>query len=476
MWEHIADGEPHVFGDRVYVYGSHDTNSAEFQYCGQDYIVWSAPVDDLTDWSYSVYPSIDCGEGGGGAASDACQGIDGRYYTYVVIDYPAEDISFSLTVWVCDTPDGEYEFLSTLKNEDGTDAGSLFDPAVLVDDGTVYLYGGGSECWILDDDMYTVLEKHQLEGDGIKNFAEGSSIRKVTDEAGQTMYCLVYDSAIKNNPSLVPQTVNGAKSGYRGRLEYCYSTSPLGPWTYGGVVVDNGGERVSTGEDSGYFIAPEKMLGGVKSTDYGDYYYGTRRTYYDGNNHGGIEQINGQWYVFYHRQTNADEYSRQLCIEPIEVRIEDGALIIEEAEMTSQGVEANGMDPLVEREAGITCYLTNGAYIYTQGGAEADHPIRNIRNGAIVGYKYFNFESGEYDVTVDVKSLGVGGTIAVVLDDPANAPVATIEIGADASEAFDGLTANIGAVEGKHSVFFIFYAQSEQPICEFNALSFAKAA
>ena len=100
------------------------------------------------------------------------------------IDYPAEDISFSLTVWVCDTPDGEYEFLSTLKNEDGTDAGSLFDPAVLVDDGTVYLYGGGSECWILDDDMYTVLEKHQLEGDGIKNFAEGSSIRKVTDEAG----------------------------------------------------------------------------------------------------------------------------------------------------------------------------------------------------------------------------------------------------------------------------------------------------
>ena len=66
MWEHIADGEPHVFGDRVYVYGSHDTNSAEFQYCGQDYIVWSAPVDDLTDWSYSVYPSIDCGEGGGG--------------------------------------------------------------------------------------------------------------------------------------------------------------------------------------------------------------------------------------------------------------------------------------------------------------------------------------------------------------------------------------------------------------------------
>ena len=23
-WEYIPDGEPHIFGDRVYIYGSHD--------------------------------------------------------------------------------------------------------------------------------------------------------------------------------------------------------------------------------------------------------------------------------------------------------------------------------------------------------------------------------------------------------------------------------------------------------------------
>ena len=52
LWEHVPDGEPRVFeyqGEkRVYVYGSHDTQRTE--YCGKDYVAWSAPVTDLTDW------------------------------------------------------------------------------------------------------------------------------------------------------------------------------------------------------------------------------------------------------------------------------------------------------------------------------------------------------------------------------------------------------------------------------------------
>ena len=27
-WEYIPDGEPHIFGDRVYIYGSHDSFGA----------------------------------------------------------------------------------------------------------------------------------------------------------------------------------------------------------------------------------------------------------------------------------------------------------------------------------------------------------------------------------------------------------------------------------------------------------------
>ncbi len=45
-WEYIPDGEPYVFGDRVYIYGSHDFYNG-YVFCMGDYVCWSAPLDDL---------------------------------------------------------------------------------------------------------------------------------------------------------------------------------------------------------------------------------------------------------------------------------------------------------------------------------------------------------------------------------------------------------------------------------------------
>lgn len=50
-YEYIPDGEPHVFGDRVYIYGSHDKFNGKF-FCMNDYVCYSAPVDDLKNWQY----------------------------------------------------------------------------------------------------------------------------------------------------------------------------------------------------------------------------------------------------------------------------------------------------------------------------------------------------------------------------------------------------------------------------------------
>ena len=50
-WEYVPDGEPHVYNGRVYVYGSHDMFNG-FVYCQKDYVCWSAPEDDLTNWRY----------------------------------------------------------------------------------------------------------------------------------------------------------------------------------------------------------------------------------------------------------------------------------------------------------------------------------------------------------------------------------------------------------------------------------------
>ena len=52
LYEYVPDCEPHVFGDRVYIYGSHDSRSDAYGYCGKDHVTWSAPLDDLTDWRF----------------------------------------------------------------------------------------------------------------------------------------------------------------------------------------------------------------------------------------------------------------------------------------------------------------------------------------------------------------------------------------------------------------------------------------
>ena len=47
---YIPDGEPHVFGDRIYLFGSHDKENGD-SYCMLPYEIWSAPIDDLSDWT-----------------------------------------------------------------------------------------------------------------------------------------------------------------------------------------------------------------------------------------------------------------------------------------------------------------------------------------------------------------------------------------------------------------------------------------
>lgn len=110
-WEYIPDGEPHVFNGRVYVYGSHDRFNAPI-FCVNDYVCWSAPVEDLSEWRYEgvIYRKKQDPKNPLGYhllfAPDVCQGPDGRYYLYYAFDFLG-----IMSVAVCDTPAGEYKFL-----------------------------------------------------------------------------------------------------------------------------------------------------------------------------------------------------------------------------------------------------------------------------------------------------------------------------------------------------------------------------
>ncbi len=119
-WEYIPDGEPYVFGDRVYVYGSHDSFGAPI-FCVKDYVCWSAPVTDLSDWRYEgvIYRKNQDPSNKLGIrclyAPDVTQGPDGRYYLYYAFDFMGE-----MGVAVCDTPAGKYEFYGHVHFKDGS--------------------------------------------------------------------------------------------------------------------------------------------------------------------------------------------------------------------------------------------------------------------------------------------------------------------------------------------------------------------
>ena len=450
LWEHVPDGEPHIFNERVYVYGSHDV--FEERMCGPNYVVWSAPVDDLTDWTYEGV-SFDGGESGYLLAPDVCQGPDGRYYLYAFGDTDQGGAGKTF-VAVSDEPQGPFEYVGSI-TLDGEDK-MLFDPAVFVEDGKVWLFGGSSEIYQLDpndmttiiDGPYTVQEENE-EGElvQIRNFLEGSSMRKVGD-----YYVFIYAAQHPLDEEWV-SNVSYTANRYTGTLEYAYSKDITGPYTYGGVIVDNGGDKLGTG-------AAESML----------------KTNYNGNTHGSIIEINDQWYVFYHRQTTDTQTYRQAMCDPINVTVTDEGVQIEQAEVTSQGAELEGLNPLERYSAGIACYLTNSAYVNTdvEEGDELT-PVVNIKNNAVVGVKYMNFEDGNYDLTLEVLPKGADGTIQVMLDDPSSEPVASFELTADMAQEYGELTQPCGEISGKHAVYFAFYGETQQELCEFGFFQFKTA-
>lgn len=462
-WEYIPDGEPHVFDGRVYVYGSHDRFGGPL-FCMKDYVCWSAPVEDLADWRHEgvIYRKNQDPLNKNGRrcmyAPDVCRGPDGRYYLYYAFDFLGV-----MSVAVCDTPAGEYQFHGHVKFPDGhiwgTKSGEPFpfDPGVFCDDdGRVYLYSGfatkvpavASGLHNLTNDGGVVLE---LEGDMVTiktgptllfprkgkpgafeghAFFEASSMRKIGD-----IYYFIYSSELNH--------------------ELCYATgpSPLGPFTFGGTLVDIG----------------DVFLGG--NTDE------KQAVNYLGNTHGSIAEIGGQFYVFYHRQTNRHTYSRQACAQRLELTA-DGHFL--QAEVTSCGLNGGPLVGKGRYEASIACNLwsKNGTGRYdtrfprlrlskhpylTQDGKDGEERdtqyIANMRDGAVAGFKYFDMQ-GVKSISLEVRGNGEGHMLLSATPDFAQI-AAKIPIGGKDSSAPctmpDGTRALYFKFEGKGSVdFFAF--------------------
>ena len=433
---YIPDGEPHVFGDRVYLFGSHDEENAD-TYCALGYEIFSAPVNDLTDWSSKGInyradqdPLASKTNRHYLYAPDCVVGNDGRYYLYYCLsgERGVGGYHGPISVAVCDTPDGKYEFYGHVKNEDGTiySENVLFDPAVINDNGVIRLYYGtfypfatlpkfmrkkmrrtesqmfgkteeeillegddimGPYHVVLKEDMLTVSGKatrifpvhdkdsmffskmtlipsngHKWVGHG---FFEGPSIRKIEDT-----YYFIYSSMMNH--------------------ELCYATSkyPDREYLYGGTIVSNG--------DVGFEGRREKD-----------------RLNFTATNHGSIECINGQWYVFYHRQTHGSDYSRQACAEKIFIK-EDGS--IDQVQITSCGLNNGPLSGVGTYPAVICCNLTNGHMPHGSNSRQYGFPmvysedgyrfVKGMTKNTIASYKYFDL-SKTGNITIQLRGKGI---------------------------------------------------------------------
>ena len=502
LWEYIPDAEPYVFEDpdnpgkyRLYVYGSHDT--LKTAYCGTDLVVWSAPVEDLSDWRCDgvIFESVVNGTADVLYAPDVALVEENGKKTYYL--YPNNQ-SWGRTTMVCksDRPDGPFEVVNWKEGSTTETEGVLgFDPAVFVDDdGSVYGYWGFVESWWgkLDEDNMSALKEGETskrnipsydqmtafdydptqfnivqdENVGKWGFFEASSIRKVGNK-----YVFIYS---RNG---LPEEPTGKNYS---QLAYGYSDSPEGPWKWGGIIVDAMGEIIPN-DNGGY-----------------------DRTFAGGNTHGSICEINGQWYVFYHR--NLHTYARQAMVEPITVEWDEesvadgGEVRISMAEVTSNGFFIEGLNPYVKHSAGIVSYLTGGASITPAYSEDTTTlPVVNIRNGVIAGIKYFNFDldaptDGSKSLEVELKPLGIDAQIDVYLRPASavNTPVeykdskvvsvgegskklGTIELSADMpmeSTTFSISAKEIDKLDGQWGLFFVFSSDSGLNICELYNVQF----
>lgn len=503
LWEHIPDGEPYLFDDpdvpgkkRVYIYGSHDM--LRTMYCGTDLVVWSASPDSLDTWRYDgvIFESRTDRDGkplradGSGdvlyAPDVAVKTMpDGKKMYYL---YPNNQAGGRNGMVACsERPDGPFRVINWSKEKaDSTDGVLRFDPAVFVDDdGRVYGYWGFGNSMAAELDPSTMatvkpgtdVVENLIPGykqDEVFRFYEASSMRKIDDK-----YVLVYSRWTADGEWGLPQ------SNYT--LAYAYSDSPLGPYTYGGTIIDGRGRDTDA---DGNAIATSTP---------------------NGNTHGSILKIGDRWWVFYHRQSGTDEYARQAMVAPIEVSVTPGPggrVSISEAEYTSEGFDTDGLDPLRRYPAAIASHITgptpayqkypemvySGSHfksVYVDDHAVADpyndsinvSPVVNNTDGSTLGYKYFNFDrlNGRKNarLVLDLVPEGIDGIITVYTSAPWKGnpvPAGRIELRAGMPETPVRMTADVTgvtALSGKHPLYLTFSSPVKgKSLCTITHLQF----
>ena len=456
--EYVPDGEPHVFGDRVYLYGSHDEEGGT-RFCMRDYTVWSAPVTDLTNWTchgvtYEKRQDPRSREGKlvDFYAPDCVRGNDGKYYLYYFAAGPNTTAFGPMAVAVSDKPEGPFTYLSDIKYKDGTPVLKYLtnDPAVINDNGKIYLYYG----WGFIKDFRNPVLKPLF------NFVLSKlcnrSLADIRKTKSSILSCAVVEleenmCTVKWEPKAVLDSLTTAKRRtplYAHPFYEAPSIRKFGEWYYLIYSSNKNNElayAMSKYPDHGFEY--KGVL--ISNSDLG--YKGNKKPKMPaGTIHGSVEKINGKYYVFYHRCTNDTDFSRQACAEPITINA-DGTF--SQVEITTQGVSAP-LPAKGEYLAALCCNLYNATRKDKKGkraiitAKNGESYITRIKDGTVIGYKYFDFQAPK-KVFVTVRG-GAGELLVKTAEN--GAAIGRVKI--EASEKWRIFSSSLQSVTGKKPLYF----------------------
>ena len=437
LTEYVPDGEPHVFGDRVYLYGSHDAaNSTRF--CVGNYTVWSASVNDLSKWTCHgvTYrkeqdPRSRPGKEVDFYAPDCVQGPDGKYYLYYFAAGPNTEPFGPMSVAVSGRPEGPFDYYGDICYPDGSPVLDFLtnDPAVLNDSGRIWLYYG----WGLGRDFRNPLLQplYRLVLSKLCN-RKAETVRSAKSSI-LSCACVELESdmkTVKGRPKAVldSRTTAGKESAlYEHPFYEAASIRKFDGLYY--LIYSSGRNNELAYATSKYPDRDFDFRGVIVSNSDLGYQGNTQRKNHSGTIHGSIERIVGRCYVFYHRCTNNTDFSRQACAEPVQI-LPDGT--IEQVEITSQGMDPCPLAGQGTYSAAVCCQLITRGQVRLGVGRQQSLPritqkddtvyLADCTAGTRAVYKYFDLSrtrsirinyQGTAVITVNGHRLDGNGTAPV---------------------------------------------------------------
>lgn len=363
-----ADPSAHVFGDRLYVYPSHDRADAQ-EFDMTDYHVYS--TDDMANWQdHGIILSLDkIPWAKGHLWAPDCNYYQGTYYLYFPADTDGH-YHFQIGVAVSKSPTGP--FTAEAQPIPGV---SGIDPSIFIDDdGTPYLIwaGGGPTLCKLKPDMKT-LDGPPIHVQGCDKFFEGPWLFK---RAG--LYYLTYPAFQKGGSGL-----GGSGQNY----DYATAKTIGGPYAYRGSFT-----RTRTDQPGA------------------------------GNIHGSQVLWHGQWYCFYHdfSLSKGDPKSGfKRCVRVDLMRFgPDGS--IAPLQWTETGPpKLKNLNPFLRREA--VCLAKSPPpldphAVATEVCREGGLDLGSLSDGSWVKYANTDLGHGAKGFTAHVATPATGARIEIHLD------------------------------------------------------------